>query len=69
MLYDALPLQCKQCGARYLDSAMGKKAMDAHLDWHFKHKKRLREATRKQTRSWFASEDVSLWLLLLVVSI
>ena len=59
LLYDDLSLQCGQCGVRYLDSPWGKKTMTVHLDWHFKHKKRLREATRKQNRAWFILEDVS----------
>ncbi len=32
--------------------------MDIHLDWHFTHKRRVREgAGRVQSRSWFAMED------------
>ncbi|KAM0753001.1 hypothetical protein T439DRAFT_311676 [Meredithblackwellia eburnea MCA 4105] len=57
-VYEKLPLQCKQCGLRYFDSVVGKKHMDAHLDWHFTHKRRIREgAGRPQGRSWLSLED------------
>lgn len=62
-LYGRLGLQCKQCGLRYFDSAAGQKNMDIHLDWHFTHKRRIREgAARAQGRSWLSLEEVSLGL-------
>lgn len=57
-LYGRLGVQCKQCGLRFLQSANGKKHMDVHLDWHFTHKRRVREgAGRAQGRSWFSLEE------------
>lgn len=33
--------------------------MDQHLDWHFKYKKRMREAAgRASGRNWFTKEEV-----------
>ncbi|KAK4703232.1 hypothetical protein P7C70_g2989, partial [Phenoliferia sp. Uapishka_3] len=61
-LYGRFGLQCKQCGLRFFDSRAGKKQMDAHLDWHFTHKRRIREsAARTQGRSWLSLEED--WLL------
>ncbi|BGO97418.1 pre-mRNA cleavage complex 2 protein Pcf11 [Rhodotorula toruloides] len=54
----SLPLQCNQCGLRLFDSRQGKHKMDQHLDWHFKYKKRMREATgRASGRNWFTKEE------------
>lgn len=73
-LYARLGLQCKQCGLRYFDSPAGQRKMDVHLDWHFNHKRRIREgAARTQGRSWLVEEGVrfhfslSLFSLLLFV--
>ncbi|GAA5872978.1 hypothetical protein JCM3774_004890 [Rhodotorula dairenensis] len=53
-----VPLQCRQCGLRQPDSRTGKRKMDEHLDWHFVHKRRMREAAgRASGRSWFTSEE------------
>ncbi|CAG8784429.1 43389_t:CDS:2, partial [Gigaspora margarita] len=58
ILYDALPLQCKQCGFRYARDEGGKAKMDAHLDWHFRQNRRMKEKAKKaQSRSWFVSEE------------
>lgn len=58
-VYQRLGLQCRQCGLRYFDSTNGQKSMDVHLDWHFTHKRRIREgAARAQGRSWFSNEEV-----------
>lgn len=60
-LYGRLGLQCKQCGLRFFDSSRGKRYMDEHLDWHFTHKRRIREgAGRAQGRSWLLLEEVSM---------
>ncbi|BGP25604.1 pre-mRNA cleavage complex 2 protein Pcf11 [Rhodotorula toruloides] len=54
----SLPLQCNQCGLRLFDSRQGKHKMDQHLDWHFKYKKRMREASgRASGRNWFTREE------------
>ncbi|GAA5901934.1 hypothetical protein JCM8208_006643 [Rhodotorula glutinis] len=58
LLYLALALPCAQCGLRFFASASGKKKMDQHLDWHFKHKRRVREAAgRTAGRGWFTGEE------------
>ncbi|CAG8553559.1 7051_t:CDS:2, partial [Dentiscutata heterogama] len=58
ILYDALPLQCKQCGFRYARNEGGKAKMDAHLDWHFRQNRRMKEKAKKaQSRSWFVNEE------------
>ena len=58
-LYGRLGLQCQQCGLRFFQSAAGKAKMDAHLDWHFTRKRRIREgAARTQGRLWLAEEKV-----------
>ncbi|GAA5824504.1 hypothetical protein JCM3770_000103 [Rhodotorula araucariae] len=57
-LYLPLALACAQCALRLFASAAGKKKMDAHLDWHFKHKRRIREAQgRTAGRGWFTDEQ------------
>ena len=58
LLYDDLSLQCSQCGIRFLDSPRARGTMQAHLDRHFQHKRRLNEATRAQSRNWFSLESV-----------
>ncbi|KAJ1991176.1 mRNA 3' end processing factor [Dimargaris cristalligena] len=56
-LYDAIPLKCKQCGARYPETSIGKKQLDKHLDWHFRSNSRFKDKVRQaQPRGWFVSE-------------
>lgn len=58
LLYSALPLQCKQCGFRYPETSDGQIKMDAHLDWHFRQNRRMKErAKRGLSRSWFVTEE------------
>ncbi|RIA98454.1 hypothetical protein C1645_749917 [Glomus cerebriforme] len=58
VIYDALPRQCKQCGFRYPGDEEGKAKMDAHLDWHFRQNRRMKEKSKKaQSRSWFVSDE------------
>ncbi|RUP42933.1 hypothetical protein BC936DRAFT_137876 [Jimgerdemannia flammicorona] len=58
LLYAALPLQCKQCGFRYPKTPDGQTKMDAHLDWHFRQNRRMKErAKRGLSRSWFVTEE------------
>ncbi|KAJ3025934.1 hypothetical protein HK097_006564, partial [Rhizophlyctis rosea] len=53
-LYDALSLQCRQCGTRYKRSEEGKKRMDTHLDWHFRQNRRMKEKGKKAvSREWY----------------
>ncbi|KAG9317423.1 hypothetical protein JVU11DRAFT_1622 [Chiua virens] len=60
-LYDRLPAQCKQCGMRFSDDASGKRAMDDHLDMHFRQNRKVNQNQgRGHNRSWLVSiED---WL-------
>ncbi|CAG8447467.1 5023_t:CDS:10 [Diversispora eburnea] len=58
ILYDAFPLQCKQCGFRYARDEGGKAKMDSHLDWHFRQNRRMKERAKKtQSRCWFVGEE------------
>lgn len=58
-LYDRLPAQCKQCGVRFSDDASGKKAMDDHLDMHFRQNRKVNQNQgRGHSRSWFVSLEV-----------
>ena len=63
-LYEAIPLQCKQCGLRFSqsDDQDSKSIFDAHLDWHFRMKKKLRDRGKKtSSREWYVpGED---WVL------
>ncbi|KAK9455511.1 hypothetical protein V1511DRAFT_458175 [Dipodascopsis uninucleata] len=57
LLYESMPLQCSSCGRRFADTEEDRKARDAHLDWHFRVNKRVREDTRGQSRCWFLTEE------------
>jgi pre-mRNA cleavage complex 2 protein Pcf11 len=60
ILYDSLPSQCKQCGIRFAGGAVGKKALDDHLDIHFRqNRKASQNVGRGHSRSWFISIEVS----------
>ena len=51
-LYDPLALQCKNCGLRY--AVTETMAFSAHLDWHFRMRRRERDnARRAQSRAWY----------------
>lgn len=57
-LYDSLSLQCKQCGLRF-SNPTGKKAMDDHLDMHFRqNRKASQNVGRGHSRSWFVGLEV-----------
>ena len=63
LLYEAMPLRCKQCGNRYLDCPLGKERLDKDLDRHLRISRRYTEgvgAQRAVGRSWFATEEVRL---------
>ncbi|KAK9462518.1 uncharacterized protein V1516DRAFT_670476 [Lipomyces oligophaga] len=57
LLYEEMPLRCSTCGRRFADTELDRKLRDAHLDWHFRVNKRLREDTRGHSRSWYFDED------------
>ncbi|KAJ1982291.1 mRNA 3' end processing factor [Dimargaris verticillata] len=57
-LYSAYPGQCKQCAIRFRATEDGKRQYQAHLDWHFRRNRRLKESKRRaQPRGWFLSEQ------------
>merc|ERR1711990_306676 len=52
MLYASADLQCKTCGQRYSREEMSQ--YTAHLDWHFRAKRREKDNARKaQSRKWY----------------
>ncbi|EIN10422.1 hypothetical protein PUNSTDRAFT_84460 [Punctularia strigosozonata HHB-11173 SS5] len=56
ILYESLPSQCKQCGVRFADDTLGKKALEDHLDIHFRqNRKASQNVGRGHSRSWFIS--------------
>ncbi|KAK9473960.1 uncharacterized protein V1510DRAFT_361984 [Dipodascopsis tothii] len=57
LLYNAIPNSCRTCGRRFSNSKEDRARRDAHLDWHFRINKRLRDETRGQSRSWFLTEE------------
>ncbi|KAK9448569.1 uncharacterized protein V1518DRAFT_427727 [Limtongia smithiae] len=57
LLYDDLPLQCSTCGRRFADTESDRKLHKAHLDWHFRVNKRIRDDMRGQSRSWYLDEE------------
>ncbi|KAL9935270.1 hypothetical protein V8E36_005618 [Tilletia maclaganii] len=53
-----MPAACKQCANRYAGSKKGHRALDEHLDWHFRQNRRAKDsAARGQSRSWFVNLD------------
>ncbi|GBE79674.1 hypothetical protein BKA93DRAFT_758248 [Sparassis latifolia] len=57
-LYDKLPIQCKQCGIRFVDGPKGKKKMEDHLDMHFRQNRKASQAVgRGHSRGWFISVE------------
>lgn len=60
LLYEAMPVRCKQCGNRYLDCPLGKERFERDLDRHLRLQKRYNDGvSRGAGRSWFVNEDVS----------
>ncbi|KAL0949436.1 hypothetical protein HGRIS_009494 [Hohenbuehelia grisea] len=58
LLYNQLPSQCKQCGIRFAGSALGKKALQDHLDVHFRQNRKANQNIgRGHSRSWFVGTD------------
>ncbi|KAF5390584.1 hypothetical protein D9757_002694 [Collybiopsis confluens] len=58
MLYEHLGAQCKQCGIRFLNDASGKKALESHLDMHFRQNLRANQNIgRGHSRSWFVGVE------------
>ncbi|KAG0364600.1 hypothetical protein BGZ54_007341 [Gamsiella multidivaricata] len=58
VMYGTPPLQCNQCGYRCPKSADAQKKMDAHLDWHFRQNRRMKDKAKKShSRSWLVGEE------------
>jgi hypothetical protein len=65
LLYDRLPVQCKQCGVRFTDDTLGKREMEDHLDMHFRQNRKANQNIgRGHSRSWFVDLHVRFFLLL-----
>ncbi|OMJ15912.1 hypothetical protein AYI69_g8029 [Smittium culicis] len=63
ILFTDYPTYCSQCGWRTAESSNleSKPKMRAHLDWHFRNNRKLKEnSRRRRPRGWFISQ--SLWL-------
>lgn len=57
-MYGTPPLQCNQCGYRCPKAVDAQKKMDAHLDWHFRQNRRLKDKAKKShSRSWLVGEE------------
>ncbi|KAF9570937.1 hypothetical protein EC968_001188 [Mortierella alpina] len=58
VMYGVPPLQCNQCGYRCPKSTDAQKKMDAHLDWHFRQNRRMKDKAKKShSRSWLVGEE------------
>lgn len=58
ILYYPQDLQCRTCARRFPNTDDGRAKRDAHLDWHFRINKKLRENVgRGQTRAWYLTEE------------
>lgn len=56
LLYEEMPNSCTSCGKRFQDTEEGRKNRTAHMDWHFRVNKKLREEN-SQMRCWYISQD------------
>lgn len=57
LLYEEMPKSCSTCGKRFPDTEEGRKNREAHLDWHFRVNKKLREENWTQMRCWYITQD------------
>lgn len=57
LLYEEMPKSCSTCGKRFPDTEEGRKNREAHLDWHFRVNKKLREENWTQMRCWYVTQD------------
>lgn len=51
------PNKCGTCGKRFSESIKGQAERRAHLDWHFRINKRLKESKIIQSRAWYVDDD------------
>jgi len=56
LLYEDMPKSCSTCGKRFPDTPEGLKTRDAHMDWHFRVNKKLREENWTQMRCWYLTK-------------
>jgi len=57
-LYSAFPLQCQNCGLRFIDRVK----MNKHLDWHFQQNRKEKTRVKKAiSRSWYLTKEE--WIL------
>lgn len=57
LLYEDMPKSCSTCGKRFPDTPEGLKTRDAHMDWHFRVNKKLREENWTQMRCWYLTKS------------
>jgi hypothetical protein len=55
VLYDTMPLVCKQCGRRWREGEEAELA--SHLDFHFRVNRRTRESVVHVARDWYFCGD------------
>jgi len=51
------PNKCGTCGKRFSKTIQGQAQRRAHLDWHFRINKRLKESKLIQSRAWYIDDD------------
>lgn len=51
------PNKCGTCGKRFPETIQGQAERRAHLDWHFRINKRLKESKIIQSRAWYVDDD------------
>ena len=69
LLYDLLPIQCKQCGIRFANDSAGKQDMQDHLDMHFRQNcKANQNIGHGHSRSWFVTLEVCDFFLTLTIT-
>lgn len=56
LLYDELPNACTSCGKRFGNTEEGRKNRTAHMDWHFRVNKKMREES-SQMRCWYIPQS------------
>ncbi|RKP19075.1 hypothetical protein ROZALSC1DRAFT_29295 [Rozella allomycis CSF55] len=58
LMYDAMPLQCKNCAFRFNDDDQGRIRMTSHMDWHFRRNRKLKDRAKTAiSRGWFLDEN------------
>ncbi|KAH8924927.1 hypothetical protein BT69DRAFT_27478 [Atractiella rhizophila] len=64
ILTTCIPIQCRQCGARFFGDEKSRKEYDEHLDWHFRNNRSSNSAVHRNnacvSRALLLSEEA--WL-------